>query len=120
LNNTTGTFVNTYGINTLTTNATATVSLANVVTLVTTTTGSVATSNTSQIQVKRLNLYNEFYSGYSLLGKSSGATATIIGVGEASTVALGENANITANVQVANTVVATVSILDSYSQSLIE
>jgi len=113
LNNTTGTFVNTYGINTLTTNATATVSLANVVTLVTTTTGSVATSNTSQIQVKRLNLYNEFYSGYSLLGKSSGATATIIGVGEASTVALGENANITANVQVANTVVATVDILDS-------
>lgn len=114
ISNTTGTFVNTYGINTLTSNATATVTLANTVTLVTTTTGTIKTSNTSVLKVKRLNLYNEFYAGYTVLGKSSGAVATVTDAAEdTSTIPVGENADISANVQVANTVVSQLQVLDS-------
>jgi len=114
ISNTTGTFVNTYGINTLTTNATATVSLSSAVTLVITTLGSVKSSNTSILKVKRLNLNNEFYAGYTVLGKSSGSTALIIDAAEdVATLSLGENANISSNVQVANTVVSQLQVLDS-------
>ena len=114
ISNTTGTFVNTYGISTLTSNATATVTQANTVTLVTTTTGLVKSSNTVAIKVKRLNLNNEFITGSLILGKSSGATATVIDVAEDATVlALGENANVSSNVQVANTVVSGLQVLDS-------
>lgn len=114
LSNTTGTFVNTYQINTLTSNATATVSLANAVTLVTTTVGSVKTSNTTSLDVKRLSLNNEFITGYLILGKSSGATALITDVADDfSTMPLGENADIGANVQVANTVVSNLQVIDS-------
>lgn len=114
LSNTTGTFVNTYTINTLTSNATANVSAANSVSLTTTTTGSIKSSNTTILKVKRLNLYNEFYSGYSLLGKVSGATATIVDAAEDyTTLQLGENAIISSNVQVANTVASSLQVVDS-------
>ena len=114
VSNTTGTFVNTYGINTLTSNATATVTQANNTTLVIITTGSIKTSNTSIIKVKKLNLNNEFYAGYTILGRSSGATASIVDAAEdITTNALGENADISANVQIANTAVSRVQVLDS-------
>lgn len=114
INNTTGTFVNTYNINTLTTNATANVTSANTVTLVTLTTGTVKTSNTSSVKVKRLNLYNNFAVGYTLLGKLSGASAVIADVAsDTSTLPVGENASVSANVQVANTVVSTLRVIDS-------
>lgn len=114
ISNTTGTFVNTAVINTLTSNATANVSVANTVTLVTTTIGSVKTSNTSTLGVKRLSLNNEFLTGYTLLGKSSGATASVTDVAENfDTLQVGENADISANVQVANTVVSGLQVIDS-------
>ena len=114
ISNTTGTFVNTYSINTLTTNATATVSLANTVTITTLATGKVKESNTSVVKVRRLNLFSDFAAGYTLLGKVSGAVATITDASDDETFpVMGENATVSANVQVANTVVSTLQVVDS-------
>lgn len=114
INNATGTFVNTYALNTLTTNATATISSANTVTLVTTTTGSVKTGNSSVITVKRLNLNDEFLANETIFGKLSGAAATILDVSsDQSTLPVGENAIVSANVQIANTVVSSLEVIDS-------
>ena len=101
-------------ISTSTTNAIANVSLASNVTLVTTAVGSVKSSNTTAIQVKRLSLFSDFLDGFTILGKTSGATAIIEDVSEDYSVSpIGENAVIGANVQVANTVVSTLKVIDS-------
>lgn len=114
LNNTTGTFTNSYTLQTLTTNASATVLSSNNVTLVTTTIGQVKSSNSSAVKVKRLSLNNDFIVGDMLLGRLSGAEATITDVSEdVGFLPIGENAVVSANVQTANTVVSTLQVIDS-------
>jgi hypothetical protein len=114
ISDTTGTFVNTYSLQTLTTNASATIATVTPVTLVTTATGSVKTSNSSAIAVKRLNLTTEFYSNQNIVGKLSGSSATILdAAADYSTLPVGENAVVSANVQVANTVVSALEVVDS-------
>ena len=116
----TGSFQNTntngYQLRTLTTNATANVVLVNTaVTITTTAIGQVKEgSNSSILNVKRLSFENTFYNGNTIIGSATGASATIDSVVEDfGSLAIGENADINANVQVANAVVSTVSVLDS-------
>lgn len=114
VSNTTGIFDTSNVIVTSTTNATATVTSSSNVTLTTLAAGSVKTSNTTVLKVKRLSLYNDFIDGLTILGKTSGATAVISDVAEDDSVPpIGENAVISANVQVANTVVSTLKVIDS-------
>lgn len=114
LNNTTGTFTNTYGINTLTTNATATVNTASNTALVVQLRGTVKSANSTTVKVKRINLYNDFNVGDSVVGKLSGTVATITDVAEDfSLFPIGENADVEANVQIANTVVSSLRVIDS-------
>lgn len=120
LYNITGTFQNTntngYQLQTLTTNATANIVLVNTaVTITTTAIGQVKEgSNSSVLNVKRLSFENTFYNGNTIIGSATGASATIGSVVEDfGSLAIGENADINANVQVANAVVSTVNVLDS-------
>ena len=110
------TATNGYQLQTLTTGATANITLVNTsITVSTTAVGQVKTgSNSSVLNVKRLSFENTFYVGNTLIGISSGASATIGSVVEASSsLPIGENADISANVQVANAVVSSLSVLDS-------
>jgi hypothetical protein len=116
----TGSFQNTntngYQLRTLTTNATANVVLVNTaVTIATTAVGQVKEgSNNSVLLVKRLSFENTFYPSNTIIGTTTGALATIASVTEqASSLPIGENADINANVQVANAVVSGVTVLDS-------
>ena len=132
----TGSFQNTntngYQLRTLTTNATANVVLVNTAVTITTTaigqsshaggtnttasgeTSFVHGTNSSILNVKRLSFENTFYNGNTIIGSATGASATIDSVVEDfGSLAIGENADINANVQVANAVVSTVSVLDS-------
>lgn len=71
-------------------------------------------SNTSVLRLKRINLENTFLSNTSFIGRSSGATANIVSVGEdLTTIPVGLNANIVANVQTANNVVQKLAVSDS-------
>ncbi len=117
---TTGSFQNTntngYQLQTLTTNATANVVLVNTaVTISTTAVGQVKEgSNSTVLGVKRLSFENTFYPANTIIGTTTGALATIVSVTEeASSLPIGENADINANVQVANAVVSGVTVLDS-------
>lgn len=117
---TTGSFQNTnisgYQLNTLTTNATSNVVLVNTaVTISTTAVGQVKQgSNNTVLSVKRLSFENTFNPANTIIGSATGAQATIVSViEEASSLPIGENADINANVQVANAVVSAVSVLDS-------
>jgi len=116
----TGSFQNTntngYQLRTLTTNATANVVLVNTaVTISTTAVGQVKEgSNSTILNVKRLSFENTFYPANTIIGTTTGALATIVGVTEqSSSLPIGENADINANVQVANAVVSAVTVLDS-------
>lgn len=118
--NVSGAFQNTslngFQLNTLTTNATANITLVNTsVTVATTAVGIVKPgSNLTSLNVKRLSFENTFGAGNTIIGFTSGATATIDGVVEdEASAAIGENAIITANVQVGNAVVSSLSVLDS-------
>jgi hypothetical protein len=114
LANTTGTFTTSYALNTLTTNATSTVTAANTVTIVTTAVGKVKTSNTSFLSLRRLTLNSDFIANNTILGKTSGALATIIDAAEDNTVpVMGDNAVVSANAQVANSVVSGLSVVSS-------
>ena len=117
---TTGSFQNTntngYQLRTLTTNATANVVLVNqAVTITTTAVGQVKEgSNSTVLGVKRLSFENTFVPSNTIIGTTTGALATIVSVTEdAGSLPIGENADINANVQVANAVVSTVTVLDS-------
>jgi hypothetical protein len=71
-------------------------------------------ANTTFMKVKRINLNNTFTVGAEIVGRSSSARATIDSItDELSTPAIGINANITANVQVANNVVTRLGVIDS-------
>ena len=110
------TATNGYQLQTLTTGATANITLVNTsITVSTTAVGQVKTgSNSSVLNIKRLSFENTFNVGNTLIGISSGASATIGSVVEASSsLPIGENADISANVQVANAVVSSLSVLDS-------
>lgn len=115
----TGTFQNTatngYQLQTLTTGATANIILVASSTVTTTAIGQVKEGSTpSFLNVRRLSFENTFNSGNTIIGSSTGASATITTVLEdTSSLAIGENADINANVQVANAVVSSLSVLDS-------
>jgi hypothetical protein len=118
--NVTGVFQNTningYQLRTLTTNATANVTLVNnSITVTTTASGEIKSgSNSSVLNVRRLSFQNTFLGGQTIIGSSSGAAATIVTVvDDENTLPIGENADIVANVQVANAVVSSLSVLDS-------
>ena len=120
LYSTTGSFQNTntngYQLQTLTTNATANIVLVNTsVTISTTAVGQVREgSNSSILNIKRLSFENTFSAGNTVIGTTSGAVANIVSVSENSgSLPIGENADINANVQVANAVVSAVTVLDS-------
>jgi len=117
---TSGSFQNTntngYQLRTLTTNATANVVLVNTaVTISTTAVGQVKVgSNSTILNVKRLSFENTFSNGNTIIGTVTGASALISSVVEASSsLPIGQNADINANVQVANAVVSAVTVLDS-------
>ena len=118
--NVSGSFQNTntngYQLQTLSTGATANVTLVNTsVTVATTAFGLVKEgSNNSQLKVKRLSFENTFYQSNTIIGSTSGAVATIANVLiDETTIPIGQNSIIEANVQVANAVVSGVSVLDS-------
>ena len=120
LYSTSGSFQNTntngYQLQTLTTNATANIVLVNTaVTIATTAVGQVKQgSNSTVLVVKRLSFENTFYPANTIIGTTTGAQATIVSVTEeADSLPIGENADISANVQVANAVVSGVTVLDS-------
>ena len=115
-----GSFENTatngYQLQTLTTGATANITLVNTaVTVTTTAVGLVKEgSNSSSLRVGRLSFENTFSIGNTIIGTTSGASATISNVTrERSSLPIGENADINANVQVANAVVSSLAVLDS-------
>lgn len=115
-----GSFENTatngYQLQTLTTGATANITLVNTsVTVATTAVGLVKEgSNSSSLRVGRLSFENTFSIGNTIIGTTSGASATISNVTrERSSLPIGENADINANVQVANAVVSSLTVVDS-------
>lgn len=117
IENTTGTFVvsGTYKIKTLTSGANATVTAVSNTTIATTARAlNKAGSNSSILYLKRINLKNGFVTGSTIVGRSSGATATLVSIIEDSnTQPIGLNANIVANVQTSNGVVTTLDVVDS-------
>lgn len=115
-----GSFENTsshgYQLQTVTSGATANITLVNTaVTVTSTAIGQVkAGSNGSVLNVRRLSFENTFGAGNTIIGVTSGASSTIDSVLEdTSSLPIGENADINANVQVANAVVSSLGVLDS-------
>ncbi|NDB78911.1 hypothetical protein EB155_03515, partial [archaeon] len=105
-----------YVLHTLSTNATANISLVNTAATITTTAyGEIkAGSNTTLLKVKRISFGNSFGVGNTIIGKNSGANAVINIISEDSnTLPIGMNADIGANVQVANAVVTNLQVIDS-------
>lgn len=120
LYNVTGAFETTpshgYQIRTVTSNATANATAVNTgVTISTTAYGIVDQgSNSSVLFVKRLSFENTFGIGNTLIGVSSGASSNISNIYEQTgSLSIGENAVISANVQVSNAVVSGLSVIDS-------
>lgn len=119
LRNPTGTFVATTNsstqIKTLSTGATANVSLVQVDTYATTARAIVKeVTSSSLLKLKRINLESTFGVANTIIGQVSGATATIVNFDEDFSVpAVGVNANIAANVQTANAVASSLSVYDS-------
>ena len=119
LANVTGTFVNTGNVATqmrsLSSGATANITAVSLTTYATTARALVKeVSNSSFLTLKRINLENTFQTGLQIIGRSSGATANVVNVLEdPTTVQIGLNANIAANVQTSNDVVTSLTVYDS-------
>jgi len=119
LSNITGTFVPTSNTSTImksqTSGGTANISATAVTTFATTARAIIKEIvNPTFLKLKRINLENTFLAGSIIIGTVSGATATVATIGEDfSTVAVGLNANITANVQTSNNTVKSLSVYDS-------
>jgi hypothetical protein len=115
--NVTGTFVNnapSYPLKGLSSGSTSNVTLVTPTTLATTARALVKSANSSVLKLKRINLENTFLDGNPIIGRSSGATANVVGVVEdANAVPVGLNASIEANVQTANNVVKKLAVADS-------
>lgn len=105
-----------YQLQTFSTGATANITSINTgLTYTTTAKGLVKEIvSSTNLKIKRISLEQTFTTGGLIIGRSSGARATIVEVGEDFTVpAIGINANIGANVQTANNVVTAVDVIDS-------
>lgn len=117
IKNVTGTFVNnapSYPLKGLSSGSTSNVTLVTPTTLATTARALVKSANSSVLKLKRINLENTFLDGNPIIGRSSGATANVVGVVEdANAVPVGLNASIEANVQTANNVVKKLAVADS-------
>lgn len=124
LRDVTGTFKTTTNANTklktLTSRATANISFVDTTTFATEARGMIKSinqppgQNFRDLSVKRINLFNTFEVAANIVGRTSGARATIQTVGRnTSTPVIGLNANIAANVQVANNVATSLSVIDS-------
>lgn len=119
LANVTGTFVTTTNANTrlkgLSSGSTSNVSAAGLTTYATTARALIKEgSNTSVLRLKRINLENTFLTTSAIIGRSSGTTANVVTIDQdMSTLAVGLNANIVANVQTANNTVKKLSVYDS-------
>lgn len=115
----TGTFANTTNANTklktISSGATANIQAASVTTYATTARAIVKeVANTTFLKLKRINLENTFQPGSIIVGRASGATATVVSVDQDSaTIPVGLNAVIGANVQAANNVVTSLAVADS-------
>lgn len=120
LHNVTGTFVftanSTTRMKSLSTGGLANISFIDLTSVATYASGYIKSgSNTSVLYVKRNQLVNDFKIGApTLLGSTSGATATLISMHEDPlSIPIGTNANIAANVQTSNNVVTSLSVSDS-------
>lgn len=105
-----------YQLQTVTSGATANISLINTsATIATTAYGEIDTgSNDSVLFVKRQSFENTFGVGNTLIGITSGSQAVISGVFiDASSNAIGKNALIGANVQTSNAVITSLNVIDS-------
>jgi len=117
--NVTGTFVVTTNANTLlkglSSGSTSNVSAASLTTFATTARALIKQgSNNSVLLLKRINLENTFLTSSLIIGRSSGTTANVVTIDQdLTTVAVGLNANITANVQTSNNTVKKLSVYDS-------
>lgn len=117
--NVTGTFVTTTNATTLlkglSSGSTSNVSAASLTTYATTARALIKEgSNTSVLQLKRINLENTFLTSSAIIGRSSGTTANVVTIDQnMQTLAVGLNANIVANVQTANNTVKRLSVYDS-------
>jgi len=115
----TGTFVNTSNASTLmlsfSSGGTANISLVSTVTLATTARAIVKdVANTTYLKLKRINLENTFQQGSTIIGQTSGATATVDVIDVDTTLpVIGLNSSITANVQTANNVATNLDVYDS-------
>ena len=120
LRDVTGTFTitatSTYPLHTFSTNATANVTNINTGVTITSTARALVkeVANSSYMALKRINLENTFSVGGTIVGRTSGAQATVVSVAQVNTLpVLGLNANIGANVQTANNVVTKLQVYDS-------
>lgn len=119
LRNVTGTFVATTSSTTLikglSSGSTSNASAAALTTFATTARALVKSgSNTSTLSLKRINLENTFIAGSTIIGRSSGVTATVSVIDQdLTTIPVGLNASIEANVQTANNVVKSLDVYDS-------
>lgn len=116
---TTGTFVvtsnSTLILHSLTTGGTANITNAQITTRAVQAKGFVKdTSNTTVLRLKRITMADLFEVGQTLVGTSTGTTATISVVSaETETEAIGLNANVEANVQTSNNAVTNLIVSDS-------
>ena len=112
---TTGTFNTSYQVATLTTAANAVVTTVDTDTINITGKGLVkAGSNTTLMYLRRLTFFDTFGAGNTIVGIDTGATATISAVTEdTSTLNMGNNSIISANVIVANGTITSVDVYDS-------
>ena len=120
LRDVTGTFVLTSNTTTrmksLSTGGLANISFIDTTSVATVASGYIKSgSNTSVLYVKRNQLVNNFQIGSPVLvGSTSGALATLVSMHEDQTsIPIGINANITANVQTSNNVATSLSVTDS-------
>lgn len=119
LGNVTGTFVVTTSstnlLKGLSSGSTSNVQAASLTTTATTARAFVKPgSNTSTLLLKRINLENTFLQNTAIVGRTSGTTANVVTIDQdTSTLPVGLNANISANVQTANNVVNRLSVYDS-------
>lgn len=119
LSNVSGTFVLTSNSSTKmysqTSNATANITATGAITIATSARGFVKQgSNSTVLFIKRINLENTFKAGEAIVGRTSGATATVTTSDQDTTTRfIGLNANVTANVQTANGVTTSLDVMDS-------
>lgn len=119
LSNVTGTFVTTGNVATqmrsVSSRATANITFVAPTTYATTARAIVKeVANSSFLSLKRINLENTFQTGLQIIGRTSGATANVdIVLEDTTTVPIGLNANIEANVQTSNDVVTDLTVYDS-------